>query len=85
MASSSDCDDLADIIDRHQPDRSQDSDLPAWIQAHVSNSSKHSQSSCRTPCVHAALTPTFGAERQRFLMLSFAFTDPCKGCHSNQR
>lgn len=36
MTSSSDIDDLADIIDRHRPERSQDSDLPAWIQAHVS-------------------------------------------------
>lgn len=27
---------LADFLNRHQPEGSQDSDLPAWIQAHVS-------------------------------------------------
>jgi hypothetical protein len=56
MASSSDYEDLADIIDKHKPERSQDSDLPAWIQAHVSYSSEHSQKqlqdTLRTCCLH---------------------------------
>lgn len=40
MASSSDDEpNLADLFNRHNPDKSQDSDLPAWIQAHVRNSS----------------------------------------------
>lgn len=39
MSSSEDNEpDLADFIDRHNPEKSQDSDLPAWIQAHVRRS-----------------------------------------------
>jgi hypothetical protein len=38
MASSDDDNELADILNSHKPECSQDSDLPAWIQAHVSTS-----------------------------------------------
>jgi hypothetical protein len=39
MASSSDNDhELAAILNSHKAEGSQDSDLPAWIQAHVSTS-----------------------------------------------
>jgi hypothetical protein len=38
MASSSDDEpNLADFLNRHKPEGSQDSDLPAWIQSHVSS------------------------------------------------
>lgn len=86
MASSSDNDhELAAILNSHKPEGSQDSDLPAWIQAHVSTSAgaaegtrQQDQEHCRM-CLQPGISLNDGCQTKQYIWcVGFATQTPVK-------